>query len=124
MTRIAISPFLLIFFGLVPVLHAQGIQASRKDPWSPEKQQAAFEVADGFVIELVASEENGLINPIDLTFDDAGRLWTQPARMYPLDPVTGINFGQAMKMMQDAELIASDPRFQKIHRLYTLQVRI
>ena len=34
------------------------------------------------------SEENGLMNPIDLAFDDAGRLWTQTAQMYPLDPQT------------------------------------
>ena len=32
-------------------------------------------------------KKNGLVNPIDLTFDDAGRLWTQTARMYPLDPL-------------------------------------
>ena len=121
--RISTTFFCLSLLGLGPWLHAQGIQASRKDPWPAEKQHANFELAEGFVIELVASEKNGLINPIDLTFDDAGRLWTQTARMYPLDPVPGINFGKAMEMMRDASLVKSDPRFQKIHRLYTLQDR-
>jgi len=38
---------------------------------------------EGYVIELVASEKNLVINPIDLTFDDAGRLWNQTGSMYP-----------------------------------------
>ena len=100
---------------------AQGIQAKRTAPWSPEQEKAGFELADGFVIELVASEKNGLINPIDITFDDAGRLWTQTAEMYPLDPVPGINFGKAMRMMKDEVLIDKDPRFNKVKRLYQLK---
>lgn len=108
---------------LPAIISAQGIQASRTTPLTPEQEKAAFKLADGFVVELVASEENGIINPIDMTFDDQGRLWTQTAKMYPLDPVTGINFGKAMGMMRDTKLIASDPRFQKIKKLYTLEER-
>ncbi len=88
---------------------------------SPEEELASFTLAEGFVAELVASEAQGLINPIDLTFDDAGRLWTQTARMYPLDPVTGINFGIAMSMMRDNAAMEKDPRFAKIKRLYQLK---
>src|SRR5690606_31924666 len=57
---------------------------------TPEEELAGFKLPEGFVIELVASERDGIVNPIDLTFDDAGRLWTQTARMYPLDPVMDI----------------------------------
>lgn len=88
---------------------------------TPEEELASFTLADGFVAELVASEAQGVVNPIDLTFDDAGRLWTQTARMYPLDPVTGISFGQAMSMMRDRAAMAANPRFAKIHRLYQLK---
>ena len=62
-------------------------KSNRTKAFTPEEQQAKFKLAEGFVIELVASEKNGIINPIDLTFDDAGRLWTQTAEMYPLDPM-------------------------------------
>ncbi|MGJ8723207.1 MAG: PVC-type heme-binding CxxCH protein [Roseibacillus sp.] len=62
-------------------------QSARKEALSAEEQLKTFKVPPGFVVELVASEENGLVNPIDLAFDDAGRLWTQTARMYPLDPL-------------------------------------
>ena len=81
--------------GLVSIGHAYQQDAkpikitksNRTEALSPEEQLAMFTLADGFVIELVASEKNGIINPIDLTFDDAGRLWTQTAEMYPLDPL-------------------------------------
>ena len=97
--------------------------ARADDAKSPQEELASFELAEGFVIELVASEEQGIINPIDLTFDDAGRLWTQTARMYPLDPVTGINFGKAMKMMRDRKAMAKIPRFAEVQRLYQLKDR-
>jgi len=97
--------------------------SERAGAYSPEKQLESFKLADGFVIELVASEKHGLINPIDLTFDDAGRLWTQTAEMYPLDPVTGINFGKALKMMRDPNLDEKYPRVSKIRDLYELKKR-
>ncbi|MFT5129704.1 MAG: hypothetical protein ACI8W8_003332, partial [Rhodothermales bacterium] len=67
----------------------QGNAASAK-PMSPKEQQASFTVPDGFVIELVASEAEGVVKPISLAFDDAGRLWTQTAREYPRDKDTAI----------------------------------
>ena len=49
-------------------------QSGRTAVNTPAEQLAGFTVDDGFVIELVASEKDGVVNPIDLTFDDAGRL--------------------------------------------------
>ncbi len=90
---------------------------------SVEAQLAKFNLPEGFVIELVASEEHGLINPIDLTFDDAGRLWTQTAQMYPLDPVTGINFSKVLQMMKEPNLEKKFPRVAEIQKLYQLEKR-
>ncbi|MFC5051192.1 PVC-type heme-binding CxxCH protein [Rubritalea spongiae] len=124
MTKFFIRPISISLAALSLVqapTYAKKTQSDRKEPWSPEKQISQFELADGFVIELVASEENGLINPIDLTFDDSGRLWTQTARMYPLDPIPGIRFGEAMRLMKDHKLAQTDKRFQKILRKYQLE---
>ena len=52
---------------------------------SPDEQWERFALAEGFEIELVASEETGLSKPVSLAFDDAGRLWTQTATEYPRD---------------------------------------
>lgn len=116
------SLFKIILTCFLPFSVAHG-NSQRTGAWTPEKQAQSFSLAEGFVIELVASEEHGIINPIDLTFDDAGRLWTQTAEMYPLDPVTGINFGKALKMMTDPKLAQKFPKVQKIRDLYTLKTR-
>ena len=52
---------------------------------SPDEQWERFALAEGFEIDLVASEESGLRKPVSLAFDDAGRLWTQTATEYPRD---------------------------------------
>ena len=70
---------------------------------TPEEELAGFTLPDGFVIELVASEREGIVNPVDLTFDDAGRLWTQTARMYPLDPFADVQWNDLLKLMDDQE---------------------
>jgi len=85
---------------------------------TPEEQLAGFTVPDGFIIELVASEKNGVINPIDLTFDDAGRLWTQTARMYPLDPVKDIKWNELLRLMDHPAEQDKNPEFKRIKDLY------
>ncbi len=85
---------------------------------TPEEQLQMFDLADGFVIELVASENDGIINPIDLTFDDKGRLWTQTARMYPMDPISDIQWQDLLALMEDEKKQAEHPAFKKVLDLY------
>ena len=85
---------------------------------SPEEELAGFKVPEGFIVELVASERDGVINPIDLTFDDVGRLWTQTAEMYPLDPVADIHWQELLKLMSDPEAQEQNPAFKRIFDLY------
>lgn len=54
-----------------------------------EKQAKSFNLPEGFIIELVSSEEYGAVKPISISFDDKGRLWTQTAREYPADKDVG-----------------------------------
>lgn len=92
--------------------------SSRTKTYTPEKELAGFTVPEGFVVELVASELDGIVNPIDLTFDDAGRLWTQTAKMYPLDPVADIKGPDLLKLMDNPEAQKQDPNFIRILDLY------
>ncbi|MDP0492409.1 MAG: HEAT repeat domain-containing protein [Verrucomicrobiota bacterium JB023] len=91
-------------------------QSQRAEVLSAEEQLKTFELPEGFEIELVASEENGLINPIDLSFDDAGRLWTQTARMYPMDPVPS-----KVGRRHLANMDPSAEPFEKMRRFYRLE---
>ncbi|PXX21489.1 PVC-type heme-binding CxxCH protein [Arenibacter sp. ARW7G5Y1] len=93
-------------------------QSLRTKANSPEEQLAGFILPDGFSIELVASERDGIINPIDLTFDDAGRLWTQTGKMYPLDPVADIKWKDLLALMNDPEAQEENPEFKRILDLY------
>jgi len=52
---------------------------------TPEEQRQAFVVPDGFEVELVASEEQGVGKPITVAWDPAGRMWTMTALEYPVD---------------------------------------
>ncbi len=41
----------------------------------PAEELATFQIAEGFEVNLFASEKDGLIKPIQMRFDTRGRLW-------------------------------------------------
>jgi len=50
---------------------------------TPETQFASFKVADGFEVTLFASEKDGIIKPIQMRWDERGRLWVIGSVTYP-----------------------------------------
>jgi len=118
-----LSVFSLCFTGIE--VYAQKTpkktHSERKQALTPEEQLKQFKVPEGFIVELVASEENGLINPIDLAFDSSGRLWTGTARMYPIDPVGSV--GKKMLEALDRGEFDDNPQFKKIRDLYQRKVK-
>jgi putative heme-binding domain-containing protein len=52
-------------------------------PDSPAAERATFTVADGFDVELFASEADGVAKPIQIRFDARGRLWVVGSTAYP-----------------------------------------
>lgn len=112
--------FLSVFFSAVYFFtpHAPEQTLLPDEKRTPEEELAGFKVPEGFVVELVASERDGVINPIDLTFDDAGRLWTQTASMYPLDPVADIQWQDLLYLMDHPEKQREHPTFKKLLDLY------
>src|SRR5688572_18732775 len=49
----------------------------------PAAELASFKVADGFEVNLFASEKEGIIKPIGHRFDRLGRLWVIGSKTYP-----------------------------------------
>ena len=118
-TVLAISLFLVT----TSFLHAKKTHSFRSEVRTPEEELAGFEVPEGFIVELVASEKDGIVNPIDLTFDDAGRLWTQTASMYPLDPLVDVSFRNVLKRMEDPGFLEENPEFNRTQALYEGRIK-
>src|SRR5262245_5467749 len=98
---------------LIAVLAAAFAQADsvRQLPFTAEEELRSFKLPAGFTIELVGSDEDGIVKPIDLTFDDAGRLWTQTASMYPLDPAGSLDWHELQRLMKDLKARDEYPEF-------------
>lgn len=96
-------------------------QSTRIKAFTPEEQLKTFKLRDGFIIELVASEADGIINPIDLTFDDAGRIWTQTALMYPNDPISNLSFRETQKLLSSGGKSKFQPVLNKTRDFYQLK---
>ncbi len=52
-------------------------------PLSPEEELASFKILDGFQVNLFASEADGVVKPIQMRWDERGRLWVACAVSYP-----------------------------------------
>lgn len=57
----------------------------QSDIRSAEEEWRGFTVPDGFEVELVASESEGIGKFVAIAFDAAGRMWTMTATEYPVD---------------------------------------
>lgn len=58
---------------------------STAEPWTAAEERQGFQVPDGFEVELVAEESEGVGKFVATMFDSAGRLWTMTALEYPVD---------------------------------------
>ncbi len=60
-------------------------QLNRADPPapSPEEQLGNFKIRDGFEVNLFADEKLGVVRPIQIRWDERGRLWVACTPAYP-----------------------------------------
>ena len=59
------------------------VSVSAVDADDPAAELASFQVADGFQVNLFASEKEGVMKPIQMRFDARGRLWVIGSTVYP-----------------------------------------
>lgn len=71
-----LSSFFSIFAAALP------ISAAFADD-DPAAELASFKVAEGFEVNLFASEKDGIIKPIQMRWDERGRLWVIGSVTYP-----------------------------------------
>jgi hypothetical protein len=59
------------------------VEPSTVEPQTPEEELASFKILDGFSVNLFASERDGIVKPIQMRWDERGRLWVACAVSYP-----------------------------------------
>lgn len=69
--------------GIAFALAAFPITAPAQEIDSPAAELASFQIAEGFEVNLFASENDGVVKPIQIRFDPRGRLWVIGSTVYP-----------------------------------------
>src|SRR6185312_4284858 len=69
-------------------------------PREPEEERKCFTVPPGFEVQLVASEPD-IHKPINLAFDDRGRLWVTSTTDYPFPVADGATPADTVKILDD-----------------------
>lgn len=69
-------------------------------PKTPEEERQALHVPPGFEVQLVASEPD-IHKPINIAFDDRGRLWVTDTVEYPFPAPEGAKTRDTVKILDD-----------------------
>jgi putative heme-binding domain-containing protein len=94
----ALLAILSIFCLVEHPAYAQQELKTIPDP-DPELERRAFQVADGFEVNLFAADPL-LAKPIQMNFDPAGRLWVASSAVYP-QIVPGQNANDRILILED-----------------------
>ncbi|HEV3115626.1 MAG TPA: PVC-type heme-binding CxxCH protein, partial [Gemmataceae bacterium] len=71
-------------------------------PLTPERALQEFRLVPGYRLELVACEPD-IQSPVDMAFDENGRLWVVEMRDYPLGPAKGKTPEGRVIILEDKE---------------------
>lgn len=74
---------------------------AKTDPRTPEEEQKCFHLPPGFAIELVAAEP-AIRKPINMNFDDRGRLWVTESVEYPFAAPPDRKARDVVKILENA----------------------
>lgn len=74
----------------------------RRKPLSPIEALQSFQLAEGFRLELAASEPQ-VADPIAIAFDENGRLYVAEMRGYPFDPPPGGGAAGRIRLLEDED---------------------
>ncbi len=81
---------------------AGSLPAQESKPLEPAEALKSFQLEDGLVIELVASEPQ-VIDPVAMSFDHLGRMYVAEYRDYPLGPGEGKEPLSQVKLLEDLD---------------------
>ncbi|MCE9519216.1 MAG: DUF1080 domain-containing protein, partial [Verrucomicrobia bacterium] len=99
---------------------AAAMNVADAQPKSPEEELKTFTLPEGFEIELVVAESDGIGKFVTVDWDQKGRLWTQTALEYPVDGNENMERAQALYASQgkDKVLIFDDTTGAAPHKFH------
>lgn len=74
----------------------------RETPFTPEQSLAAFEIEGPYKLELVAAEPL-VTDPVELCFDEKGRMYVAEMGDYPLGPKEGMPPLSRIRLLEDTD---------------------
>src|SRR5436190_1968064 len=93
------SLFALLLLTL-PCFSQEPPVVATQDPLSPAEEQKKFHLPPGFEIQLVASEPD-IAKPMNLAFDDRGRLFVTSSVEYPFPAKDANAARDTVKILED-----------------------
>jgi putative heme-binding domain-containing protein len=108
MRSLLVGIVLLVLF-ILPV-SAQKPNVAPSDPLGPAAARRTFRLPPGFEIQLVAAEPE-IRKPLNIAFDDQGRLWVTDTVEYPYAAKPGRKPHDSVKVLED---FGPDGRARKI----------
>ncbi|MDB6155632.1 MAG: hypothetical protein JWL90_4085 [Chthoniobacteraceae bacterium] len=79
---------------------------------TPEAELASFTVADGYQVNLFASERDGIVKPTQITWDEKGRLYVACSPTYP-HMIPGTKPGDFILICEDTDGDGRADKFQR-----------
>ncbi len=105
----------IITIALIALTSSRALVASgddvRRVPLSPAEALAAFVTADDVRIELAAAEPD-VVDPVEIRFDEYGRMWVVELRDYPQGPAAGQPPESRIRVLEDRD---GDGRYETAH---------
>lgn len=101
---------LVLLAGLAPSQVRTDPHVAATAPLSPEAERRAFRLPPGFEAQLVAAEPD-IHKPMNLAFDDRGRLWVTDTVEYPFPAPPGTKPRDTVKVLED---FGPDGRARKV----------
>ena len=92
----------LVFLVPTPAQNPAPQVIAPTDPRTPEEERKGFHVPPGFEVELVAAEPQ-IHKPININFDDRGRLWLTDTLEYPFPAPPDRKPRDTVKVLEDSQ---------------------
>jgi putative membrane-bound dehydrogenase-like protein len=72
------------------------------DPLEPADALKAFQIVEGFKVELFAAEPE-VVDPVEITFDENGNAYVAEMLDYPFDPAEGVPPRSRIRFLEDTD---------------------